>query len=936
MKHRFIFTGYAILSLILSGAVSVQAQEVKDSLVNVAFGKIAKEDLTGAVSMVSVTDLQKKSYSSNSLDGLSNMVGGYTGNIWGQGALVLIDGIPRNASQVRASEVESVTVLKGANAIVLYGSRAAKGVILIETKRGEIHPLKIDVRANTGLNTPKAYPNYLDATSYMTLYNEASRNDGVAERYSPETIYNTSTGSNPYRYPDVKYYTSDYLKKAFNRTDATVELSGGTERARYYTNFGTRYNGSLMKYGYQKDNKDMQFNVRANIDMNLTDWLTASADAGVVFDDNYVGRGDFWGAASTFRPNWFSPLLPIDMMDPNNVAIQSLISTSKHVPDGRYMLGGLSDFTTNNFADMLEAGYIRNKTRNFLFNFDIGADLGSILKGLSFKTAYAVDYSSFYSEAFRYNYAVYQPTWANVNGKDMIIGLTKYNEDDNPTSEYIGESRYTQTMTFSAQFNYKRTFDERHNVTAALIAWGYQQQNSADANHNSSSYHKTSNANLGIQAGYNYAGKYYADFSGAVVHSAKLPKGKRTALSPTVTLGWRMSGENFMENVSFVDDLKLTASYGVLNQDIDISEYFLYEGYFSQTNWYEWHDAFAGGWTSRSVRGSNPELTYIKRKEFRVGLETTLFNKAITLDANFFSQDTNGLLTTGSANIYPSYFTSWDYSYLPNLNYNNDRRTGFDFTVNLRKKIGQVNAELGVAGMVFSSKATRRDEVYDDAYQYRVGKPLDASWGYVSEGFFQSQEEIDAHAVQSFGVVQPGDLKYKDINGDGIVDTRDQIDLGHSGSGAAPFTYGLHLTLNWKNFTLFAMGGGNMGAKGFKNSSYYWVRGNNKYSEVVLGRWTEETKNTATYPRLTTTDNSNNFRNSTFWQYNTARFDLHKVQLTYDFSDATLGNTFMKQLSLYVSGENLLTISKDRKHMETNIGSAPQLRFFNIGVKVAF
>lgn len=943
MKNKIINIGYAICSLMLLGTVNVQAQESKDSLVNVAFGKVAKEDITGAISVVNVADLQKKSYSANSLDGLQSLVGGYTGNIWGQSYLVLIDGIPRDASSVRASEVETVTVMKGASAVVLYGSKAAKGVVLISTKRGREEPLKMEFRANTGLYVPKAYPNYLDAATYMTLYNEASRNDGGYDRYSQEDIYNTAAGTNSYRYPDVKFYTDDYLRKVYNRTDATGEISGGNERARFYTNFGMRYNNSLMKYGEQKNNNDLQFNIRANIDMNLTSWLTASADAAVVFDDGYTGRGSFWSTASTLRPNLYSPLIPIDMMDPNNNTIQALIANSNYLVDGKYMLGGTSSELTNTFADMLEAGYIRNKNRKFFFNVSVGADLGMILKGLSFKTAYSVDYASFYAEAWKANYSVYQPTWSNINGQDMIIKLTKYNEDNANTSEYIGESRYTQTMSFSAQFNYNRTFSHHHNVTAALIGWGYQNQQSADADHDSSLYHRVSNVNLGMQAGYNYMHKYYFDFSGAMPHSAKLPDGKRQAFSPIVTLGWRLSNESFFkENISFVDDLKLTASYAKLNQDIDIinsagDEYYLYKmNYKRNGGWYQWKDATAGGWTTQSVQGSNPNLTYIQRKEFRVGLDASLFNRAITVDANYFIQDTNGLLSQGANTIYPSYFTSWDFSYLPYLNLNNDRRSGFDFTVNLKKKIGQVNAQLGLAGMVYNSKATRRDEVYEDAYQYRAGQPLDAYWGYICEGFFQNQDEIDNHATQSFGTVKPGDLKYKDVNKDGIIDSKDQVNLGHNGWAASPFSYGLNLTLNWKNFTLYAAGTGSSGAIGMKNSSYYWVKGSSKYSEVVLGRWTEETKNTATYPRLTATDGSNNFQTSTFWKYSTSRFDLNKVQLTYDFPEGVFKNTFIKNLSVYASGESLLTLSKERKLMETNIGSAPQCRFYNIGFKAAF
>src|SRR5690606_24148728 len=190
-------------------------------------------------------------------------------------------------------------------------------------------------------------------------------------------------------------------------------------------------------------------------------------------------------------------------------------------------------------------------------------------------------------------------------------------------------------------------------------------------------------------------------------------------------------------------------------------------------------------------------------------------------------------------------------------------------------------------------------------------------------------------ARQTFGgTLQPGDIKYRDINNDNIIDSRDQVELGRSGS---PFTYGLNLTLKWKNLSFFALASGQSGAIGYKNSSYYWVRGNSKYSDVVLDRWTPETANTATYPRLSTNSLNNNFQNSTFWQYKNNRFNLTRVQFTYDFDEAILKNaSFIHGLSVYVNGDNLLVLSNERKLMETNIGSAPQNRFYNLGIKATF
>jgi len=931
------------------------AQEKKDSLVNVAFDKVAQKNLLGGVSVVDVSALLNKSYGTNSLDNLQSFVGGYTGNIWGQAPLILVDGIPRRSTDVRLVEVESITVLKGASAVVLYGSRGAKGVILITTKRGNESPLKIKVRANSGVFVPKGYPDYLKAADYMTLYNEALTNDGIATSgagYSQQDIDNTRSGVNPYKYPDVDFFSSEYLKKAYTRSDVTTEVSGGNSFARYYTNIGLSYNNSLVKYGEQKENSDLAFNVRGNVDMNITKWLTASADAVAITTNNYTGRGNLWGASSTIAPNFnrFSPLIPIDMLDPNNPALQTIVKNSNHLIDGKFLLGGQSTNPTNVISDMLAAGYIRTKSSTFLYNLNLKADLGSIIEGLSFKTGTSMDYSSLYSEAYQLPYATYRPTWSIVNGKDVITSLEKFGEDKNSTNEFVGRSTYTQTMSFRSQFNYNRTFAQDHSVSANVLGWWYKTQFSSDIdNEGGSDYQPVLNTNLGFQAAYNFKSKYYFDFSAALVHSAKLPQGRRNGISPAVTVGWRISNEAFFKNnLSFIDDLKLSASYAAIKQDLDITgyrannvnepvDYYLYQGYYSNNatlgGYYQWRDNVAGGRTTLSGQAENPDLTFVKRKEFRLGLDGSIFKNLLSFDFNYFSQSTDGLLARG-VTIYPSYF-SGSGDFRPWINFNQDKRTGLDFALNLNRQIGQLYYSLGVSGMFYQSKAVRRDEIIDQPYLARAGRPLDAYYGYISEGLFQNQAEIDAHAKQTFGAVKPGDIKYSDLNNDGLIDSRDQQDLGHTGWAASPFSFGVNLTLKYKNFTLFALGSGTRGAVGFKNSSYYWVGGSGKYSDVVLNRWTEQTQATATYPRLTTNSN-NNFRNSTFWMYKTNRFDLNRVQLTYDFNEKIFNGSFLSGLSLYVQGDNLLVISSERELMETNIGTAPQTRFFNLGARVSF
>lgn len=952
MKKKYIKSYCILLALSLS-ALGTQAQGSidslpnihKDSLVNVAFGKVAKRDALGAVTSINVSELMKTSYGTNSLANIQSFVGGYTGNVWGQSPLILVDGIPRRSFDVNMVEVESITVLKDASSVALYGSRASKGAVLITTKRGSVKPLTVDVRANTGLLVPKGYASYLNSGEYMTLYNEALRNDGLPERFTAEEMYNTQLGTNPFRYPDLNLLSSEYLKDMTFRTDVNTEISGGNEDATYYSNIGLGYNNNLLKLGESKNNNDLSFNLRTNVDMNITRWLKATTDAVVRLDNNYSARGDFFGAAATLRPNdeWFSYLVPIDKLDPDNPSLQSIVTNSNQIIDGKYLLGGLSNRQTNELSQILASGYIKNRQRTFMFNVGAEADLGGLTKGLTFSTRFSLDYTSRYTEGYTVPYATYQPTWETIDGKEIITNLQQFGVDQVSTNEFIGTSLYNQTISLNPQFNYKRTFNEKHNVTAALIGWGYITRISSDVDtEGGSDYQPIRNTNVGMQAAYNYRHKYYADFTGAVIHSAKLPKSKRNALSPTVSLGWRISEEDFFKNsTSFIDDLKLTATYSSLKQDLDITttatDYYLYEGNYTSTSWVQWQDGTSAGDYVLAAGGSNPNLTFIDREEFRAGLDASLFNRTLNLNANYFRQNTNGLISQGTLTIYPSYFTG-NGSFQPWINFNNDRRTGVDFSANYSNNAGKLKYSVGFVGMIYNSEATKRDEVYENDYQYRVGRPLDASFGFVAEGLFQSQEEIDAHARQTFGgTLKPGDIKYQDINGDNIIDNRDQVDLGKNGGGASPFSYGLNLSLKWKNLSFMALGAGQTGAIGYKSSSQYWVTGSGKYSDKVLGRWTPETAATATYPRLSTNSTTNNFRNSTYWMFKNNRFDLRRVQFTYDFDKTAFGNaSFVKGLSIYVTGDNLLVISSERELMETNIGTAPQNRFYNLGLKATF
>ena len=914
-----------------SSEVSVPG--VPDKRVQVAFRRVDKKDALGGVSFVDVAGQLRTNYMTYSLENMDAWAAGFNGNsLWGMGGyLLIIDGVPRETTNVLPTEIDKISFMKGVNAVALYGSRAAKGVVYITTKRGAAGAQKVDIRVNAGMHVPKEYPEYLGSAEYMTLYNEARRNDGLAELYTPETIYNYGSGKNPYRYPSIDYYSDQYLQKVYGRYDATAEISGGNDKARYYTNVGYNTAGSLLNFGEAiRNDRSDRLNLRGNVDIALNDYISCTVDATAIF---YTGKGvntNYWQSAATLRPHRYTPLIPLDMIEPEDEASQIYVKNSNHIINGKYLLGGTQLDQTNPIAAIYAGGNNKYTSRQFQFNTGVNADLRNVLKGLSFRGAFAVDYNASYNLAFNNSYAVYAPAWNSYSGKDLVSNLTQYSQDASSGIQTVSNSWYRQTIWATGQFNYVNSFKGLHNVSAVLLVNGWQQKESA-------MYHATSNANLGLQLGYNYKQTYYIDLSSALVHSARLPEGKRQAFSPTVSLGWRLSNEPFLRGSRVVDDLRLTASAGILHTDLDITGYYLYQGVYTVLgSWYGWKDG-SGIQATESRRGNNHEMSFPKREEVSIGIESSLLKGAVQVEANVFANRVTGNLIQAGV-LFPSYFTTGFpvSSFIPYVNYNNDQRVGFDFNARLHQKLGGIDWTLGVTGMYYRTKATQRAEVFQDAYQYREGKPIDGIWGLQNLGFFKDADDIRNSPAQTFGAVKPGDIKYKDQNGDGVIDMRDEVYLGRGGWFGAPFTLGVNLSAQWKNLSFLAIGIGRFGAYDLKNNSYFWVDGEDKYSIVVRDRWTPATAQSARYPRLTTFNSDNNFRASDFWLYSTNRFDLAKVQVSYNLSGVLRNKKFVKELGVYVSGFNLLTISGERKVLETNVGSAPQTRLFNLGVTASF
>ena len=994
-------TNIFLFAMLAASPMTGNAQNADDAdsivakkKVHVAFRDIDADHLLGGVSYVDVEELSKKDYTMSSLEDMYALVGGWNGNnLWGMDnerldnndnsnlPVVIIDGVKRPSNNVLPSEIEQVTFLKGAQAVALYGAKGAKGVILITTKRGKVDGLQVKANANTGFHFAKEFPEYLGSAEYMTLYNEAVANDARASgnpytpAYTQMDIYNHAAGVNPYRYPNVNYYSDEYVRKAYNRSEGTVEIQGGGARARFYTNINYYRAEDLLDFGDAKDNYTDRFSVRGNVDMVINKVIKGVANASATFYNEHKNKGNFWAEAGGFdnngqqkglgRPNFpqnAAPLIDIDLVDPNASKALAILGKSLNLLNGKYFPGGTKTTQTNAIADCYFGGKTQAVSRQFQFDAGIIYDMSKFLKGLSFKTLFAIDYAANYSLSYDNKYAVFIPTWSNYNSEDAIVALTQQNDEIITGHMAMSDTKYRQTISWNGHFDYENTFGGIHHVTGMLLGNMYTTTRSGE-------YHRYTNANLGLLGGYDYMGRYFAEFSLAAVHSARLAEGHRGAFSPSFTLGWNLAKENFMKDVKWVDDLMLSASYSNLNEDIDVymgsNYYYLYDASWDTTGGnFTWNEGVSTNHTF-SKSGANPSLDYIHRKEFSISLRGSFLNKLISTELTIFNTNMNGYIVK-NLTTFPSHLQGGlsGSTFMPNINNNIQNRKGLDFSIKGRKQFGKVYAELGVVGTYLTTKWKTYDETLDPAApnKYTEGQALDALWGYKCLGFYTMDDfdenpdngkltlKKDLPQSKLGGTIQPGDLRYEDVNGDGVINNQDMVVLGKSGSVVVldkngnpdytglgnigtPWNIGVNLTLKYKNFTFFMLCNGQFGAYAMKNNSYFYMQGDSKYSVNARGRWTAETASSATHPRLTAQNHNSNAAASTFWMYSTDRFNIRKVQLTYDFPKSMMGRV-VKDLSVYINGNDLLTISKNRKLMETSIGYAPQTRFYNLGVKV--
>ena len=334
----------------------------------------------------------------------------------------------------------------------------------------------------------------------------------------------------------MNYYSDEYVRKVYNRSEGTLEIQGGSDRVRFYTNINYYRLEDLLNFGLAKDNYTDRFSVRGNVDLVVNKVIKGFANVSATFYNANKNKGDFWREAAGYdsnnnnvgfgRPNFpenAAPLLPLSMVDPNASKALSILGKSLNLLDGKFFPGGTKTTQTNAIADCYFGGKTRDVSRQFQFDAGVIYDMNNFVKGLTFKTLFSIDYAANYSLSYDNKYAVFIPTWSNYNSQDAIVALTQQNDEIVTGHMAMSNSRYRQTISWNGHFDYDNIFAGKHHVTGMLLANMFTTTASGQ-------YHRYANANLGLQVGYDFMKRYFAEVSFAGVHSARLPKGNREAL----------------------------------------------------------------------------------------------------------------------------------------------------------------------------------------------------------------------------------------------------------------------------------------------------------------------------------------------------------------------------------------------------------------------
>lgn len=924
MKRLIITT---LISAIVWGVFAQSDSTDTVNKINVAFGSLEADRVVGAVDVIDGELLNKTSYY-NTPQGIKGLAAGLYGMNKVRGnsrggtsdqALVIVDGIAnRTYDYIAPEEIESIQVLKDATAKMLYGSKAANGVILVTTKRGLDQKSKLSFSAETGLKMPTIVPEYLNSGDYTRLYNQAEVNDGkdVLTYSADDLAQYADPSADRIKYPDVDY-NDEFLKSHKNYTRVNGQLRGGNDKTRYFLNGAyTRENGMIAVGDEQIKHR---FNIRSNLDYKVNDIVSMNLDIATVLhyeEYPFTAESDVYAMINEHRPNDY-PLY----LDANNK---------------ENTLGyGRGRVDENLYGELTRKGYKNEKdyyTQNAL---GIDFNLSSLVEGLSASAEVSLDAISYLNTGQELEYSRYQV--GNAINPDTIIQV---GTDDLSGEQKKFADNFTRNFGGIGSLNYINTFD-KHAIQADMV---YTMQRLAykTKTDGSSVSQDDKSMNLGLRANYAFDKRFVLQVSSSLMGSDKFTAENRWGLYGAAGAAWILSNESFLENSDLFDYLKLKASYGKMGYDRDFDYYVYRDEYGTSFNYDLGHNNSNRIQATTVSSLGNPDFTFEESTELNLGMEATMIDNRLSFEFNYFDEKRTGMPVQSTSYLPDYVIGNID---IPLVNTNAVHNTGLDFTVQYADMVGDFYYAVG--GNLLYSKAVY--DVYDELYEYdhlrMEGQETDATFGWLAEGLYQDAADITAHGVTSaYGTVLPGDIKYTNTvndRNDYIIDTYDRQVIGN---WSPRVNYAVNINLAYKGFELFVLGQGRAGYDRMMNT-YYQNYGGRKFTDYALGAANPNDLSTisgASHPRLTTLSGSSahSYRSSTYWMVDGGYFKLRTVELTYNLPSNVAQRIFANAAKVYVRGNDIMTLSKtpeiDPESTNAGITTSPLYSTVTMGLKLTF
>ena len=829
-------------------------------------------------------------------------------SIHGQKPLVLIDGFPRDINDITALEIESCYILKDAAAAALYGMRGANGVLVITTKRGANDRLKVSVTYDFGLNTQFRTPEFADAYTYAQSMNTARAGDGLAPLYNAQQLDAFRTGIYPYEFPNVNWWDATMNKTGFTN-NLKMTFNGGNDKFRYYTVIDYYRDRSMLQENtedsrYDTKPTDTRLALRTNIDVNIT-------------ESTYLKVG-LLGKLQELNGSRYN----------RNMIFSKIYNTPAAAMPIRYengIYGGSEAYGANNPVALLKNyGHIRNIYGNILADMSLRQDLNSLTKGLAAEVAVSFDNLGAMQESTSKEYR-YMYTNANIEDGTLVTTPVINGKDSETLGHSLPFERLIMRSDFQAKLSYDRAFG-KHQVTGALI---YDMQSIIRQNRNNSQ----KNQSVIVNGTYTYDNRYSINAVFNHSGSSYLPDGAKFENYPAVSAAWILSNESFMKNATAINLLKIRASYGLSGWDGNLSHELWRQTYGGSGTSYNFGTTASEVWGGKE--GDLPVVGLVaeKNKKATIGFDLTAFDNRLNLSVDGFQEKRTNILVSGANSTSGIIGTG-----VGMVNEGIYKFKGFDVSLDWNDKVGDFGYGIGANMSYVTSEIVNENQAYQEYdYLYTKGNRLGQMYGLEAIGFFNSQQEINNSPRQTFTTVSPGDIKYKDQNGDNIIDEKDVVKM--FGSSIPRFYFGFNLNLSYKKFEVSADFQGITGmTTSLLNSPLYQpMVENGNISNTFLNNetvWTPENKANATMPRLTTKMNANNYHNSSLWYRDASFLKLRNLLVSYTFPKS---QTHFADIKVFVQGTNLFSLDNIGFADPEQLSAAyPSTRSYWAGIKLNF